>query len=428
MKIVMKNYLKTIKQNISSKEFLLFGITVIFHLIIIVLFQTGIVPVPGDFADQTTYHEHATAIAQLLKSGTYTWGAVYPHHWYPLFLGLIYVVAGPHMLWGMIANAFLIACSAVLLFRLGLFFKARSKTIFWISLFAVNGYASLLYTSSLLLKEAWIIFLLLLMLYITTRMIRLEKFSVSLFVILMISFVSLRSLRFFIALAAIAGFFVVWFLCSKISLKKRIISGVCMFVCVTAISYWLTGFEQLGKTNSLFEYVQPKFIQDLRDDYYKGGSTTTNIGVVQVTTKPQTVVSTTNEKPVETQQEEYSFSIQGLLVSAATMMFGPFPWQVSLRQYIFAFPDIFVWYVFLALAIVAVYVRRSKESLLIIVSIAVILGGLTLGVDNMGALLRYRIPIVILLAILAPIGAEHILGSIRRYIQRYRHENSLHHN
>src|SRR5689334_12879072 len=109
MNIVMKNFWDKCKKWIYSSEGLLFLGTLVFHIFIIVLFQKGLVPVPGDFADQTTYHEHAKNIAQLLRTGSYTWGAVYPHHWYPLFLGLIYLVTGPYMIWGMIANAVLIA-------------------------------------------------------------------------------------------------------------------------------------------------------------------------------------------------------------------------------------------------------------------------------------------------------------------------------
>lgn len=437
MNIVMKNCWDKFKKIISCSDELLFFGTLLFHIVIIILFQTGTIPIPGDFADQTTYHEHATAIARLIRSGSYTFGAVYPHHWYPLFLGVVYSFVGSHMVWGMVVNAFVIACSAILVFKIALQLGARSVVAWWTAAIVTNGYASLVYTSSLLLKEAWIVLLVLIMTYTAIRMVRLRTFSVSLFLAIITTFVALRSLRFFVALGIIAGFFAVWFICSRLVLRKRIIAGISMFICITGVSYWLTG-EQFLQTVSLFDYLHPKAVHELREDYYKGGSTTTNIGVVQVATVPISSQQTTVIEPsgssniVESETAEvvtqYRFSAQGLFVSAVTMVAGPFPWQLSLQKYIVALPDLIVWYLALALASIAVVSRFSKEMLVIIIPVVIMVGGLIVGVDNIGALLRYRIPVVVLLAILAPIGVEPILDAIRKLLQRSRHENSVYHN
>jgi hypothetical protein len=263
-----------------------------------------------------------------------------------------------------------------------------------------------MYNSSLLLKETWIVFLILSIFYLAIKIFNKEKFNWWLFLIILFLCLALRNLRFFIGFAMIIGFLVGWFLNSKIILRKRIIYGVIMIIIFIFSTFLLTG-GGIGKSASFMEYINPEFVYNLRGNYFKNGSTTTNINVVEQKTN---IISDSTDNT----STQYNFSVNGIIKSSATIIFGPFPWQLPLKKYIIAFPDLIMMYCILFFGLVGILKMKLKSSILYIIPVIIIFAGLIAGVDNLGALLRYRIPAIITLSLFAPAGLIYIL-KLRNY-------------
>lgn len=408
-----------IKKSLGNYKWALFIITFLLHESFVILLNSGVINLTFSAGDQTTYHTFASQISDLIINGTYTWGAVYNWHWYPLFTGIIYSIFGKSMIIGASINAILIAFSSVLLFDVVAFLnRIPRKTIFWVVLLIMNGYASLMFHSSLLLKESWIVFLIISIFYLALKLYNKEKFNWPLLLIILFLCLALRNLRFFIGFAVIVGFFVGWFVESKIILKKRIIYGIIIIFIFTFTTSFLTG-GGIGKSNSFLEYINPKFIYTLREQYFKNGGTTTNINVVKKEINNLNLIKETknNNEPTV----DYNFSITGVIKSSLTVIFGPFPWQLSFKKYIIASLDLVFWYMILFLGCFGILKIKLKSSLVYLIPSFIIFTGLIVGVDNLGALLRYRIPLTVIFAIFVPFGVDFLFNFKK-------HENTLHNN
>jgi hypothetical protein len=193
----------------------------------------------------------------------------------------------------------------------------------------------------------------------------------------------------------IVGFLAGWFLESKIILRKRIIYGVIMIFMFTFTTFLLTG-GGIGESKSFMEYINPQFIYNLREGYFKNGSTTTNINVVE---QSKNVTSEDNNS-----SSQYHFSTSGVIKSSLINILGPFPWQLSFEKYIITFPDLIMLYVCLFFGIIGIFKTKLKSSILYLIPTIIMFAGLVAGVDNLGALLRYRIPAVITISLFIPAG------------------------
>ena len=401
----MKNIFNTIKNNIQWNGLTLFLLTLMIHTIVVVLLNLGVVSVPASPSDDAAYHLHASAIADLLRSGKYTWAAIYPHHWYPLFVGGVYALLGTSILVGSLVNAVVISGASVLLYRT-ILLKGVSKSVSFVTVFIVmNFYASLVYMTSLLLKESLILALLIIIIYSATKMAKSNRFLYGYLLLFFISFILLRNLRFFVSFAAMAGFFIEWFFNSVYVIRKRIIIGISMFIGLTVITgIFFTGWG-IGKNMGISQYVNPKFIFELRRSYYSEGTTTTKIAVVKKEEVAPIPITVNNEEIPES-PEIYKFSGKSILSSFSIILLGPFPWQLSLRQYMVVALDLIVWYALFLVATTALVGTSFRKIIPFVVMICILLGALVLGVDNLGALMRYRIPVLIVVAILSALGFE----------------------
>jgi len=329
-----------------------------------------------------------------------------------LFVGIIYTIFSKSMILGASINALLISFSSVLLFNVISFFnnKVNHKVIFWIVICVMNGYASLMFHSSLLLKESWIVFLMLSILYLSIKMINKEKFNWFYFLSILILFLLLKNLRFFIGDAVIGSFFLGWFLNNKFSIYKKIYYGFFMifivFFTIFAISKY--NIKNIFDAPSIIKIVQPQFISDSRSQYFAGGLTTTNIDVVK-----KDLIS-----------NEYEFSLLGIIRSSFIIVLGPFPWQLSIEKYFLIIPDLFIWYLVLVIAIIGLLKIKLKSSIIYLLPISIMFASLIFGVDNLGALIRYRIPVLIFMSIFTPTGITFIID----YFIKKKHENTIHSN
>lgn len=412
----MKNIMnkKTIRNFFIDKkqQWILFLVTFFIHESLVVLLNSELIKLPIDIVDHFSYHNLASEISNLLNNGNYTWGAVYYYHWYPVFIAVLYSFFGKSILLATSINAVLVSFSSVLFFEIAnsIGRKIYEKIIFWGTLIIFNGYISLMLNTSLLLREAWIIFLVLVILYFSLKMFSLQKISWKHFFVILLAFLLLRNLRFFVGFAIIVGFFASWFFENNLILKKRIVYGLIMIFLVSGTTFFLTG-EGLGKSLSFIQYINPQFIREIRSNYFD------QRGITKINSQETVVVDTINKKT--------SFNFLGIARSFNDIVFGPFPGQISFKKYLMALPEILLWYLILAFSFVGFYFKRINKPLLFFIPSVIIISGLVLSVNNFGALFRYRMPLVILLSFFALFGFILLLEI---FSKNKNHENTLYHN
>ncbi len=393
----MKNFFAKINIVFQSYEGKLFFITFFVHLVFIFLLNYGIIKVPNSGNDYMDYHNHAVNIANLLHSGTYTLGAVYSSHWYPFFVGVLYFLFYPSIILGTSINAIFISFSAVFMFKIiSLINKnINKKTIFWISLLTMNISASLLYVSSFLFKDAAILFLVLAGTYVGLKTLQDKRLDWLCFFIFLLIFILLFYLRFFIAYGILIGFLFYWFTNGDFSFKKKIINNIIILFIFSTTIFFVNNIDisnSFKKTKddsfNITKIFDLKFIANMRYLYFKGGESTTNINVVEE----------------DSLSGGYHFSFLGITKSTINTILGPFPWQLSFKKYIYIFPDVFIWILTLILASVGILKTKIKIIIFPLISGLFIIAGLVMGSDNLGALLRYRLPLFVILAVMASFG------------------------
>lgn len=284
--------------------------------------------------------------------------------------------------------------------------KMPAKESFITTLLVINVYSSLLYLTSQTLKEAWILLLTTLILYSSAHLAGNKKFLWKYFLVFIISFLLLRNLRFFVSFACLMLFFFEWFINSALDQWKRIRRGVILLIIITAISACCTGWG-IGRNMGIMQYIDPGFIQNLRESYYKNGSTTNHIAIA---TEKTISVSQESEGEIGTFNDDtaYSFSGKGIITSFSIVLLGPFPWQLPLKKYLITFLDLIVWYGVGILFIITLLKYPIRKIIPYCVGIGALLMGLTLGVDNLGAMLRYRLPVVIVASVYIPVAIEYL--------------------
>lgn len=394
----MTNVINKVRVFLNNKQWSLFIITFLLHEIFVLLLNTGVITIATSISDNLSYFNYASQISSFLHLGTYTFGAVYASHWYPLFVGCLYFLFGSSVIIGASFNAILIACSAVLFYNLVISFnKNIDKNIaFWVSFFVMNGYASLMYHSSLLLKEAFIIFLILAIFNFIGKIIDEDKFNWLYFFVILFLLILLINLRFFIGYALLISFFVGWFLNNKFTFFQKLIYGFLMVFIIFMANFFIeeNNIGKIFKSPNIIQIVGLKSISNSRVDYFIGGATTTNIDIFKK----------------DINSNKYKVRVNGAIESFTNIFLGPFPWQLTIKKYLLVIPDVIFCYGVLILSIIGILKSKIKSSLPYLISILIIIMSLVLGVDNLGASMRYKIPVIVLLSIFIPTGVSFLIN------------------
>jgi hypothetical protein len=401
----MKSLINKIKNLWRIDEIKIFIITFVLHESVVLFLHFYSINIYGFYNDDSDYNEFALQIANLINSGNYFIGAVYSFHWYPFFVGIIYWIFGPIKLLTLSFNAILISFSAVLLFRIINFinFNKENKVSFWFSLFIMNASMGLMYFSSLLLKEAWIIFLILLFFYIGLLLICQKNNFYFRLVLLIIIFILLFYLRFFIAYAVLGGLFIAWILNNYLPINVKIFKGAIMFFLFSVIIFLLNGGHigsfNIRNDNSLspLNIVRTEFVGKIRTSYFVGGNLTTNIKITQ-----------------EDKNKNEIFNIKAIIKSSINTAVGPLPWQISIKKYLMIFPEILIWYIVLFFTFIGINKIKTKTSVIFIVSAFIVFAGLSMAVDNFGALVRYRLSVFVILSILSYFGLLYTFNNFKK--------------
>ena len=377
---VQKNKIKSF---FLKSEVRIFLITLFIHGCAVLMFNFVHIGILNTTGDNTLYKSLAEQISQLMHAGTYHLGDVYKYHWYPLFVGIIFYITGPSMLIGSFGNALIAVGTAVVLYKLFKEYSVSEKISFWGALIITNVYASFLYHSSILLKESWIVFLLVVVIYLSRRISQGKGNRIALVSIMAVAWILLRNLRFFIGFSAIALFFTEWFLNANNSLKKKIGYGILMLILANIITHFLSG-DGLLRAPSIISLFNRGYISQIRDASELAFSAS-HIRIFDMT----------------------GHILWGQVIKAfGVAMFGPFPGQLSTSRYMITLVDTL--FVYGATGIVIWGILKDKlvswkKYFPIIIAITILVISITIGTDNIGANIRQRISPVILISMLAVI-------------------------
>ena len=196
----------------DKKVWLLFLIVGIVHLVIVLFISYAEFRPSGGGADFENYNRSAIEIAQRFKVGNFSLEGVYSTHYFPVLIGLIYMVTAPEMIVGQTFSAWLAAFSAVLTYFLVLEIGGSKKSAFLAGL-GMCFYPSYLYFGSLLLKDTIVIPLVLLALILAIQLMK--KFEGVRFLLFFLILTTLLHLRFYIGFAVMFSFIIFWFILSK---------------------------------------------------------------------------------------------------------------------------------------------------------------------------------------------------------------------
>lgn len=422
----MKHFLLNLKNNIQKSlqktEVQIFLVTCVIHMGALVFLSLVDINLFATVGDHVLYDELGKNIAHLLKSGTYHLGDIYQHHWYPLFIGVIYYLFGTSMFLGTVINVVLAGISAVIFYVILRTINIPEKISFWGTLLVMNGYASYVYHSSMLLKESFIVFLLLGIIYGAVRISQDykqdTKKALMFFGIVMIAITALRSLRFFIGFSATVGFISYWFLNVTTSRMKKIVLGLGMIGVIAGLGWVLYKIPVFGSV-TIIDMVNPQIMEKTKRYSARDASTATNIPVfkkipgtgvpINEPTSPSVAHATQLQDEVR-----YAFSVTGFIQSLGTTVFGPFPGQLPLKKYIPLLADTLFIYLVSTLALVGIYVAIKNKSAILwkIIPLIVIAGGIiiavAIGADNIGAIVRQRIPVFIIISLIALVGGDYV--------------------
>lgn len=389
--------------------------------------------------DYTEYQWQAQEIAQRVHQGNFSLEGLSISHYYPVIIGYIYTLTIPEMLIGQLFAVWLAAISILLVYLIVLEIGGTEKQAFLIGLIATI-YPSYLFYGSLLLKDTLVVPLVLAGLLLTLKLIK--NFFWRNFLIFYIILGAVIHFRFYVGFAVLFTFIPCWLLLSKLNLKKKFIYGVIIIILLGFLPQ-LLGHGYYGfKTTEPF--LNPEVITIYREVNYASLSPSivevpetqvpeTQVSETQVpeTQVPETAVLKTYVKKIavkifpniekapsrssstielKTEIESPSkFSIN-YLKSFIYVLLGPLSWQIQNYRQLFILLETIPWYFLIFFVIKGAFItlKRKRVALPLLVFSIISLGVLALFIPNFGIISRIRMPSLIALFCLIPLGFEKL--------------------
>ena len=406
----------------DKRIYILFLIVLSIHLgTALVMHYTHFQPFSGGKGDYLYYQKSAVEFSQSFLQGRFVLEDItlanpdlYAGHYYPAIVGAVYALTMPKEIIGLMLNVWLVAISVALVYLLILEIGGTEKNAFLVGIITAL-YPSYVFNSSLLLKDPFEIFFVVLGLLFLIKTIR--KFSWLNFVFLYLSLLCATHFRFYIGFALIATFILSWFIFSKMGLKKRIIYGV-MFVIVLGFIPQIAADQGYYGVKPIMTLINPRMISFYRQSAYNPSSSYNNqvtmgpddITSVETTPAPATPDNTT---PVETTPAPpiglgSSFPAEntplGYIKSFVYVLLGPLPWQIkNLRQALALFETI-PWYLILYFVVsgtVVLFKKRIWMALPLLIFSIMTMVVIAVFDSNFGLIVRIRIPAFISLLCIA---------------------------
>ncbi len=425
----------------------LFLIVFALHILIVFfIYYTNFQPFSGGGGDYTAYQHGAELVAQRVSQGNSSLQGTGFDHFYPVILGYIYAFTIPSMLVGQLFNAWLAALLIIFVYLIVRQIGGTSKDGFLTGL-AAGFYPSLVFYGSLLLKDAMVVLLCMIGLLLTLKITK--NFSIFKFLCFFIILTGLIHFRFYVGYALMFGFVISWFLASNLNIKKRAMYGIIMVFLLgfspqaTGSGYY--GFKNL-KSYLTFEKItfyrelvfvpppqrpQPQLEPSPQPSPMPTPTPTPQPEPTPVPTptpkpvyrpepskvepKPEPEVSLTRGRGssvvIKTGLENPITFVKNTSISFVSVLFGPFPWQLTKISQLLVLPEIIGWYVFMFFIVKGIVRFIEKRDIivfpLVIFSIFVI-GVLALFMSNFGVITRIRMPAFLALLCLFTFGLSKL--------------------
>ena len=446
----------------DKNTYIIFLIALLVHFGAVLFIYYGHFKPFGGGADFEGYNQIGIEIAHRFGNGNFSLEGLYTDHFFPILIGILYLLTLPSMIVGQLFVVWLAAISILLVYLIAQELGATKKAAFLASLIVIV-YPSYLYFGSILLKDTVVTPLALAGLLLTIKMAK--KFSWIKFLVFFIILTSLINLRFYVGYALMFSFIFSWPLLSAFSPKKKIIYWLIMVV--------LLGFSPQFVDNGYYasssfkKFLTPKNITYYREILYSNSpesplntkpsepqvvaslpvdqkptiseptitqpSQPVNPKPVipvapQPTTSEPTIAQPNTSQPNQSSSEEFGGSAstffletgftKGALVflknssqSFIYSLLGPFPWQFQYKRQMVGLVETIPWYILILASFYscARFIRKNgvlkflklyKFSLPLFLFSVLVLGALSLFINNYGIIARIRVPVFICLALI----------------------------
>ena len=402
----------------------LLAITLIVHLgAVLFIYYFDFQPFSGGSGGYKACHLIATNMAENFRSGNFSFQGV-PYYeigdhvycYYPLIIGVLYTITMPEMIIGQIFQVWLAILGVIFVYLTAKELGASRKWAFIIGLIA-GLYPSYLFYGSLLLKDGLVAVLSLAGLLFSLKMIK--KFSWKNFVIFYIILAALFNFRFYIGYALFFTFIFSWFFLLNLNLKKKIIYSIIIIPLLGFLPEILLGHGFLG-INVFQSSFSEETISYYQQEAYRPpdhvypevpGSTSSSVSSTSSASSislniPEGYTSTWDRESVSFKENPYKFIIDYLKYFSYILL-GPFPWQLKKLTHYLVLLETIPWYILFLFIIKGIYQsirNRNKFVLPIILFSLLVLGVITIFINNFGIITRIRIPAFIVLLCLIPLG------------------------
>ncbi len=327
--------------------------------------------------DAAGYDRRAWLLAQNWRSGDV---ALSGRGGYDYLVMIVYVIFGHTPIGAKVVNGILGTHTAVFIYLIArdIFGRKVARTSFVLVAF----FPSLLLWSSLMLKDALVMFMITLTIWSAMKLHR--RFRIRYVVIILASMAYLTNIRYYIAsliMAAIISSFLVQPL-------RRLIRSIFVGL-VLAILFAVVWQYALGNTEGHHAGYPLDLarINDVRQGFAGGGSKF--LGDVRI--------------------ESYMEALKFMPLGFSYFFLGPFPWQIKIHRplQVMAVPEVLIWYFLLPFMIYGfAYTLRNSfgRSYPIIIYVSILTLAYTLTITNMGSLYRFRAQMLIFYFIFVGVG------------------------
>lgn len=415
----------------GKKLFWLCVIAFIVHLLAVVfIYYTNFYPFGGGAGGFKACHIIATEISQNFRAGNFSFENVYfyeigeyPYRHYALVVGLVYTITGAYMLIGQLFGVWLAVMTVLLVYLLVKEIGGSEKWAFLVGLL-VAVYPSQLYYSSILLKDGMVTLLSLISLLFAVKLIK--KFSLKQFFIFYIALGLLTHFRFYAGYALLIAFLISWIILYRLKILKKIVSTLLLIVLLGILPEIFAGMGFFG-AESFTQFFAPETMAHYQEKIYYGKTDIEGKDVVKKPPREGIKYVYDESWPINKdpfngdlnyghdstwEKEKLDFSkpwesLANYSKYFTYILLGPFPWQITHSKHYFSLLETIPLIFLMLLVIYGIFKgfkRRNKSVFLILLFSILFLGVITLFVSNYGIITRIRIPAIVSLLCLIPLG------------------------
>lgn len=409
---------------------LLFGLALAVHLAsALFIHYADFYPFGGGQGDAPRYHKAALAISQDFDSGIFSTTLMWKHlqrnaitnQWYPAFVGALYALTLPEKLVGVMPSVWFAALAVLLVFSIAKELGASEKTSFAAGL-AAALYPSFLYFGSMLLRESFVAFLFLAVLWLALRL--LKHFSWSVFLLFYVALSVLFHFRFYVGFAALFAFLLSWLFIFGKNWREKAKYGLPVAFLLGLIPLFF-GHGYYG-VKTIPSFVDIEHIKIYREAAYSRfpALQPQSVPGTQSPSELQPAPGTepvSGPKPVprgrgSTQVVNSGFESPSTFLKNSAVAFsfvalGPFPWHFQQPRHFFVLLETIPWYGLLFFMARGAWRKRKqwKGFLPVFLFSLGVLGLISVFLaSNFGVYMRIRIPAFLTLFALLPFGLEQL--------------------